>query len=87
MTTMLEQLTLDFTVGGHRPDQAKLSITGKLPIDQQLLKGHEVDIQISRNGEVIAEATGTVVAIAFSDKTDKELNVTTTRDHKIRLAN
>lgn len=86
MTTVLDQLTLDFNVGGHRPDTARLGITGKIDLDKQLHKGENFVIQIlDEDNEIIAAGSGTCVAIAFTDKTDKEGNVTTTREHKIKL--
>ncbi len=86
MTTVLQQLALDFNVGGNRPDTAKLGITGKLALDKQLHKGENFVIQIlDEDNEIIAAGSGTCVAVAFTDKTDKEGDITTTREHKIKL--
>lgn len=81
------EMQLSFEVGGQRPSKMKLAVTGKLAIDGQLLKGQRVALHVLdlETGELIADAPGTVVAVAFVDKTDGEGYVSTTREHKIAV--
>lgn len=77
---------LSFDVGGTRPSQIKLALSGKVPVDRQLLKGQRVAVHIiDDDGEILADAHGTVTAIAFVDKADSDGLVTTTREQKITL--
>jgi hypothetical protein len=77
---------LSFDVGGQKPSNIKLSFSGTLSIDRQLLKGQELVLHIlDQDGEIIADAHGTVVAVAFVDKRDKDGFVTTTREQKVAL--
>lgn len=83
---LVRNTQLSFDVGGQRPSGIKLSFTGSLEIDHELLKGEEYMVNIvDSDGEIIAGAHATVVAVAFVDKRDKEGYVTTTREHKLAL--
>lgn len=84
---MTRNRQLSFDVGGQKPSRMKIGVTGSISIDEQLLKGQRVAVHLLNleSGELIAESPGTVVAVAFIDKTDKEGFVTTTREHKVAV--
>lgn len=77
MTDTAQQLTFD--VGGEKPTESLLRISGGIFTSRELSKGEEVHLQVvDADGAVVADGYGRVLAIAFKDKADEHNNITAT---------
>lgn len=85
MSDVQQQIT--FTVGGNAPDKSLLTIGGRFHADRELRKGEEIHVQVvDTDGEVVANAYGKVVKIAFDDKYDADGElVQTERVHGLKV--
>jgi hypothetical protein len=82
-----DQLRFSFDVGGATPDTATLKIGGTLGLERELRKGEEVGVRVvDADGQILAEADGYVVAVAFKDQRDKDGEIVQTeRAHTARV--
>ena len=79
---------LSFDVGGASPDVATIRISGGFGLSRELRKGEIVGVRlISEDGEILAEADGPVVGIAFKDKINKKHGFveSTERAHTVKV--
>ncbi len=83
-----QRMQLSFDVGGRRPDDAAIKLSGALTLQAELAKGAQIHIRVSgEDGEIIAEGYGRVTGVSFDDEFDDFGEVCrTTRQHKIKLA-
>lgn len=83
-----EKAQLTFDVGGNKPDKAVLRFSGGLMLDRELAKGEELHVQVvDMDGQVVGNAYGRIVSIAFKDKLDEHGAVTETeRTHSAKVS-
>lgn len=86
MTDTAQQLT--FEVGGEKPTESLLRVSGGIYTSRELAKGEEVHLQVvDADGTVVADGYGTVVGVAFKDKRDEHGHVSSTeRSHSVKVA-
>jgi hypothetical protein len=79
VTTPGQAPQLTFDVGGEKPSKAVLRFSGGLFLDRELAKGEELHVQVvDTDGQVVGNAYGRIVAVAFKDKVDEHGSVTET---------
>lgn len=86
MTDTAQQLTFD--VGGEKPTESVIRISGGVFTSRELSKGEEIHLQVvDADGQVVAEGYGRVVGVAFKDRFDEHGHVTETeRSHSVKVS-
>lgn len=78
---------LTFDVGGELPEVGLVRFSGSVFVDRDLPKGEEVHLQVvGRDGEILANGYGKVVAVSFKDTVDKYENTHTERIHSVQVS-
>ena len=77
MTDTAKQLTFD--VGGEKPTESVLRMSGGVFTQRELKKGEELHLQVvDADGVVVADGYGRVVSVLFKDTIDEHGTVTAT---------
>lgn len=77
-----------FEVGGERPTSQVATISGRPFMHRELQKGEDIHLQLIsvEDGEVVADAYGKVVGVAFKDRQEKDGSVKVERVHSVKVS-
>lgn len=81
-----QELQLTFNVGGEKPTDTVLRMSGGVFTHRELSKGEEIHLQVvDADGQVVADGYGRVIGVAFKDKIEDGVVVQTERIHSVKV--